>query len=137
MTKILNLARPPRLFVKGLLPSAYPGHLRWRIDPRVLLNYIWKLTNGVKVNCYLILAFISILTSQTWIFKMLLNYCTETEVEKLTEEIIEVGPGIWRTCSNSYISASLYVRLQSQKGIFLYSVHCNGKRGCSLCRMGI
>jgi len=48
---------------------------------------------------------------------MLLNYCTESEVEKLTEEITEVGRDIWGTHGNSYTSPSLHVRLQSQKGI--------------------
>lgn len=37
---------------------------------------------------------------------MLLNYCAETEVEKLTGEITEVGPGIrgmWGIILGSYI----------------------------------
>lgn len=120
MTKILNLVQPPNpLFVKHVTAAlCISWSLKMKDGPRVLLNHIWKLTNVVKENSYLILTFVSILTSWTWIFKMLLNYCTETEVEKLTDEIIEVGPGIWGMCGNSHSSLSLHVRCKVRKASF-------------------
>lgn len=39
---------------------------------------------------------------------MLLNYSTKTEVEKLTGEITEVGPGIWG-CVATVIALQAYM----------------------------